>query len=383
MADAKTDEHDVEVGSPPEERPQDDRSEARYTIPPVLDPSKTWSVPGELAAEKDIAADGTRELDERLEALENIFDSEIGDTTLARARNVEREVGFRQLFLKFEGGNATGTQKDRIAFAQASDALRRGFDAVTAATCGNYGVAISLAASCAGLRSILYVPRGYRTRRIAEMEGLGAEIIRAGDDYEAAVGESRARAARDEIYDANPGGVNTAIQMHAYGGIAYEIYDQLRDAPAAVAVPVSNGTTLAGVYRGFLSLYRRGKTSRMPRMVAGSSYRKNPIVHAHRNGSASCDDLDPAWIRETATNEPLVNWHSTDGDHALEALRATNGVAGYASDKRMKGLSRFLREKEGLSALPASTAGLAVLIQIHETAPLPNDRFVAVITGRK
>ena len=38
--------------------------------------------------------------------------------------------------------------------------------------------------------------------------------------------------------------------------------------------------TLAGIHRGFLSLYRRGKTSRMPRIVAGSSFRKNPIVQA-------------------------------------------------------------------------------------------------------
>ena len=55
------------------------------------------------------------------------IDSEVGDTTLTRARNVEREVGVRQIFLKFEGGNPTGTQKDRIAFAVCHDALRRGF----------------------------------------------------------------------------------------------------------------------------------------------------------------------------------------------------------------------------------------------------------------
>ena len=44
---------------------------------------------------------------------------------------------------------------------------------------------------------------------------------------------------------------------------------------------VSNGTTLAGIHRGFVSLYRRGRTSRIPRMVAGSAFRKNPIVEAY------------------------------------------------------------------------------------------------------
>ena len=45
--------------------------------------------------------------------------TKVGDTAFIRARNIERETGLRQIFLKFEGGNPTGTQKDRVAFAQA------------------------------------------------------------------------------------------------------------------------------------------------------------------------------------------------------------------------------------------------------------------------
>jgi threonine synthase len=85
---------------------------------------------------------------------------------LSRSRNIEREVGLRQPYLKFEGGNPTGAQKDRIAFAQAMDALRWGFEAITVATCGNYGVAMALAASIAGLRCIIYIPEGYHTKRV-------------------------------------------------------------------------------------------------------------------------------------------------------------------------------------------------------------------------
>ncbi len=340
-------------------------------------------LPAELAAQRDVAVDPDRGIDERLEAFEDILDSEVGDTILSRARNVEREVGLRQLFLKFEGGNPTGTQKDRIAFAQAMDALRRGYDAMTVATCGNYGAAVAMAASFAGLRCYIYIPQGYRTKRIEEMTGRGAEIIRCPGDYENAVRISEERARNDETYDANPGGANTAIQLRAYGEIAYEIYDELRDAPSAVAVPVSNGTTLAGIYRGFLSLYRRGKTSRMPKMVAGSAHRKNPIIHAIRKGKTSCDDLIPERIRETHVNEPLINWHAIDGQYALDAIRDTGGWGGDASDKSMLFNARALRECEGLSVLPASTAGLSVLIDRHRKEPLPNDRYVAIITGKK
>lgn len=336
---------------------------------------------GRLRSSRFPDSDGPPEA--RVEAFEDFIDSEVGDTDLLRARNIERRVGMRQLYLKFDGGNPTGTQKDRIAFAQAMDALRRGFDGICVATCGNYGAAVALAASLAGLRCVIYVPSRYHPRRLEEMVVQGAEIVRVEGDYERAVEVSRERAAADELYDANPGGANLALQLRAYGEIAYEIYDELRDAPAAVAVPVSNGTTMAGIYRGFLSLYRRGKTSRMPKMVAGSSFRKNPVVAAALNGHARCEDLPPDSIRETAVNEPLINWHSIDGDHALEAIRATRGWAAYASDKSMKSYARVIRDDQGLSVLPASTAGLIALLERNTVEALPGDRYVAVLTGRQ
>lgn len=333
--------------------------------------------------QREISADIHRSITERLEAYEDIIDSEVGDTAFIRARNIERETGLRQIYLKFEGGNPTGTQKDRIAFAQTLDALRRGFDTITVATCGNFGVAQALAASLAGIRCVIYIPGNYHTRRIREMEELGAEIVRFAGDYEGAVKASSACAEKDEWYDANPGGSNTTMQIMAYGGISYEIYDELGDAPAAVAVPVSNGTTFAGICKGFISLYRRGKISRMPRMVAGSSFRKNPIVNAALKNKAMCEDLVPEKIRETRVNEPLINWHAIDGHIALRSIRETQGWGGDASDKAMRRYSRLIREREGLDVLPASTAGLIALIDRHQRDPLPSDRYVVVLTGRK
>lgn len=336
----------------------------------------------QVERQKVVAGSSAYPLEERLEAYEDILESEVGDTTLTRARNLERETGLRQLYLKFEGGNPTGTQKDRIAFAQTMDAIRRGYDAITVATCGNYGAAIAIAAFLGGLQCRIYIPENYQTGRIKEMIQFGADIIRVPGDYERAVLLSQEKAEKEEIYDANPGSHNTSLQLRAYGEIAYEIYDELRDAPAAVAVPVSNGTTLAGIYKGFVSLYRRGKTSRIPTMIAGSSFGKNPIIQAFRKNLKHCQDLEPQKIHETRINEPLVNWHSIDGDLALNAVRETQGWASYASDKSMLAYSKMVRNKEGLSILPASTAGLAVLLDRHKKDPFSGDRYVVILTGR-
>jgi threonine synthase len=318
----------------------------------------------------------------RIEAFEDVIDRDVGDTDLVRARNLERRYGLSQLYLKFEGGNPTGTQKDRIAFAQVGDALRRGFDRVVVASCGNYGAAIALACQHAGLACEVVLPATYKAPREGEIRSLGAEVVRLGADYEASVVLARRRAAESDAYDANPGGENVIVQLNAYGQIATELYDELRDAPRAVAISVSNGTTLAGIWRGFERLERRGRVSRRPWMIAGSTFRKNPIIAAWKAGRSDCPDLEPSSARETAVNEPLVNWHAEDGEQTIAALRASGGFAGDVTDRQMRTLAREVRTLQGLDVQPASTAGLAALLQRHAAEPLPPDRYVAVLTGR-
>jgi threonine synthase len=354
-------------------------------VDPLLDgvqPSTT-PVSKEAMELSEFIKDRSHSLVDRIESYQDIISLEIGDTPLTRMRNVERETGLRQLYLKFEGGNPSGTQKDRIAFAQCLDAMRRGYETIAVATCGNFGAATAQAAFLAGLRCIVYIPETYHTDRISEMEAYGAEVIRFPGSYEDNVYQSQKDAKTHRWYDANPGGHNASLQISAYAEIAYEIYDVLRDAPRYVAVPVSNGTTLAGIHRGFVTLFRRGRTSRVPIMVAGSSYRKNPIVESFRLGFESCVDLQESRITESKVNEPLINWHSFDGDEALYAIRKSHGQAANVTDEQMLRYAKNLREKEGLQVLPASTAGLHALMQMHKASALDSDRYVAVITGRK
>lgn len=339
-------------------------------------------VSAEASSLANFVRDTSKSLIDRLEAYEDIMSLEVGDTALTRAKTIEREFDIRQLYVKVEGDNPTGTQKDRIAFAQVHDAMRREYDAICLATCGNYGVATALAANLAGLACKVYIPASYHTNRLQQIVDQGAEIIRIPGSYEDVVRESSRIAVEKGWYDANPGGENTPLQIAAYSQIAYEIYEDLRDAPRICAAPVSNGTLFAGIYRGFVSLYKRGKTSRIPMMIASSSSYKNPIVVSHNLGLDHCRDLDPTKIKETEINEPLINWHSFDGEEALYALRQTNGLAYNISDRRMREMTSFLQKKEGLRILPASTSALVAFLKHHETKALEPDRYVVVLTAR-
>ena len=350
----------------------------------LLDGVNTASIrhSAEVKALSAMTQDESLSLVDRIESFEDIISLEIGETNLTRARALERESDIRQLFIKFEGNNPSGTQKDRIAFAQTLDALRRGYSTIVLATCGNYGVACANAAYLAGIECKVFMPASYHSTRTAEIEGSGAELIRLEGSYEDVVSASSQIALKNEWYDANPGGANTPMQIAAYAEIAYEIYDQLRDAPKYLACPVSNGTVLAGIYRGFVSLYKRGRTSRIPIFVAGSSANKNPIISSYIKGLEHCEDIDPKKIKETVINEALINWHSFDGDEALYALQQTHGFASHITDKQLKEMSSYLLKKEGMRILPCSCAGLIALLDVHKQQPLINDRFVAIITAK-
>ncbi|WP_163325381.1 pyridoxal-phosphate dependent enzyme [Draconibacterium mangrovi] len=350
----------------------------------ILDGVKTADIKitTEVGNLSEMVKDTSLSLIDRLESFEDIISLEVGDTSLNRLRNLERELDIRQLFVKYEGENPTGTQKDRIAFAQVHDAFRRNYDTIALATCGNYGVAVAYASFLAGISCKIFIPESYHTERIREMQNFEAEIIRLPGTYEDTVSASSRLANENEWYDANPGGSNTSLQLAAYAEIATEIYDHLRDAPKYLAAPVSNGTLLAGVYRGFVNLYKRGKTSRIPVFVAGSASSKNPIIASFKAGLDTCRDIDPKIIKETSINEPLINWHSFDGDEALYAIRQSGGEAHYISDKKLKDMSTFLHKKEGYRILPASTSGLIAMLEIHKKMNLINDRYVVILTAR-
>jgi len=309
----------------------------------------------------------------------------IGGTILTRSRNLEKLLDFSKLYLKFEGGNPTGTMKDRASYATLKNAHEKGFNTIAVASCGNFGASIVHLSRVFGITPHVYIPESYHTPRIAEMERQGGVIHRAPGTYEELVEQSGREAGEHGWYNGNPGTPeNSEVSLHAYETIAYEIVDRLEYAPDAVSVSVSNGTCFSGVHQGFKTLRRRGETDKVPVMVAASTEGGNPVVTSFQEGRRKIRDLDPKEIVETEHNEPIVNWRSLDGQRALDALWDSNGYASLISDDVMVTFSTLLEKEEGLCVLPASAASLASLADYAKTKATPKmSSFVAVLTARK
>ena len=59
----------------------------------------------------------------------------LGNTPLISAKNLGKELGIERLYLKYEGSNPTGTQKDRVASLHVQKAVEYGYDTVVVGSC--------------------------------------------------------------------------------------------------------------------------------------------------------------------------------------------------------------------------------------------------------
>lgn len=302
-------------------------------------------------------------------------------TPIIRARLLGRLLNLDgNFYLKWEGANPTGTHKDRAALLHARTARERGYSAITAGTCGNYGVAIAHYARALGLRAVVYVPKSYSGSRVHEMRVLGAKVVLVEGSYEDAVAASAASAAENEWYNANPGSRNSELGIKAYAQMALEIVEQVGDAPYAVAVPVGNGTTLVGLYVGFLKAYEEGVVTSIPKLIAATTTHANQIAVSWARGYPVSPEEVP--VCETWVSEPLVAARAMDAEGALEALRRTGGEVYAFDDDEMIEAALALRSLEGIPALPAAAASTLALARVAREGvegPLP---LVAVVTGR-
>ena len=294
---------------------------------------------------------------------------------------MERALGFKRLFIKFEGQNVTGTQKDRISKFHAMRAREQGYDTLALASCGNYGVSISYFAKKYGLKSVIAVPESYSGDRVPEIRALGGQVLELPVRYEDSVDFMKERAVAENWYDSNPGGKNSELDFYGYSVIANEIIDQLGRVPEFLAVPMGNGTTVSGIYGGFRLLREAGMIDALPRIIGASTDSGNPIAWAWKKHLDKVVPLEPSSIAETHLNEPLVSYISYDGQTALDAIYESKGFAFEISDMEMLRYSSLLMSAENVSALPASCSAI---VAANRVASMLNRKIdcVVVLTGK-
>jgi threonine synthase len=170
----------------------------------------------------------------------------------------------RTVYFKCEYANPTGSFKDRGTASLISFLVSRGVSAAHEDSSGNAGASFAAYAARAGLRPTVYVPAsatGVKRRQIASY---GAQVVLVEGPRSAASAAAQAAAEGGSAYASH---AYLPQNIRGYATCAFEIWEDLAQAPGAVILPAGQGGLLLGVGRGFEALRQAGIISRLPVLI--------------------------------------------------------------------------------------------------------------------
>ena len=199
-----------------------------------------------------------------------------GGTPCLRARRIERDLGCREVWLKDETCNPTGSFKDRGTALGVAVLARLGFTALGTVSTGNMAKSVAAYAARAGMEATIWVGASTPVQKLAPVAVHGAVLLRIdapyGEIYNASIKWSR----RTNVPFINS---DSALRVEGQKTIAYEIVEQLGGrAPDWLIVPTSSGGNFSAIAKGFQEAADGGWLVGHCRLVAVQSAECAPIV---------------------------------------------------------------------------------------------------------
>ncbi len=301
-----------------------------------------------------------------------------GDTPLLRLHRAGAGLGLRDLWLKDEGINPTGSFKARGLSAAITRAVAAGATRFVIPTAGNAGVALAAYASRAGLPARVYAPRTTPPVILEQVRVFGGEL----ELVDGHIGDAGRLAA---AWSAAEGAYNVSTLREPYRiegkkTLAFEIAMQLGwTMPDVIVYPAGGGTGLIGMWKAFRELLDAGWVQGTPpRLFAVQSAGCAPVVRAFASGADRCDPwADPQTVASgLRVPAPL-------GDRLmLRALRESGGGAVAVSDAELTEAARVASRTEGIDVSPEGGAAFAAVRHLRENGTVsPEHRVVIFNTG--
>ena len=291
-----------------------------------------------------------------------------GGTPLIRSRVLEEELGLKALYFKAEFMNPTGSFKDRGMVLAVAKAVEAGAKAVICASTGNTSASAAAYAVRHGLSAVVVVPAGnIAMGKLAQAVAHGATIVAIDGSFDDAL------QVVVDLADRHPVALVNSVNPHRIEGqktAAFEIVDELGEAPDLLCIPVGNAGNITAYWRGFTDYYRMERIASRPRLWGFQASGAAPLVSGERVEH-------PETI---ATAIRIGNPASWDG--AISARDESGGSISATTDAEILGAYQRMAADEGIFCEPASAASVAGLIRRHaEGEDLSGLTAVCVITG--
>ena len=292
-----------------------------------------------------------------------------GGTPLIEVTGIVSEIGgdFR-LFIKYEGLNPTASFKDRGMTLAVTKAAERGASIVVCASTGNTSASAAAYAAAAGMTCLVLIPEGkIAYGKMAQALIHGAKTLEIRGNFDDALDIVRKLGERDEIEVVNS--INP-FRIQGQKTAAFEVCDNLGDAPDMHFLPVGNAGNITAYWLGYNEYLEAGRSSRLPRMMGWQAEGAAPIV-------LGAPVENPETIATAIRIGNPASW-----EQAVTAATDSSGAIDVVSDEEILDAQRILARSAGIFVEPASAAGIAGLLKCHTAGNIPKGSTVVVtVTG--
>jgi len=290
-----------------------------------------------------------------------------GDTPLARSRILEKELGCGELYFKLEGCNPTGSFKDRGMVVAVAKAVESGSQSIICASTGNTSASAAAYGARFGLKTVVIIPKGkIATGKLAQAIVYDAQIIGIKGNFDQALQIVRALTQKYPVTLVNSLNPN---RIEGQKTAAFEIIDDLGDAPDYLFIPVGNAGNITAYWKGFVEYHRAGKASHTPKMMGFQAAGAAPIV------------LGKVVKRPKTIATAIRIGNPASWQKAVAARDKSGGIIDCVTDDEIMNAYRLMAVKEGIFGEPASAASLAGLVKLARKKGFSGKRVVCIITG--
>ena len=267
-----------------------------------------------------------------------------GSTPLVFAPRLSDRIGGR-VFIKCEGLNPTGSFKDRGMTVAVSKAIERGAQGLICASTGNTSASAAAYAARAGIRCAVILPAGkIASGKLVQAIAHGARIISVDGNFDEALRIVR------ELGDKGEFAIVNSINPDRIAGqktAAFEVVDELGDAPDIHILPLGNAGNLTAYAAGYAEYRQLGKARGLPRMIGIQAEHAAPVFHRRV-------------IERPETVASAIRIGNPAGwDAAQRAIDKSHGAVEIVTDEEILKAQSWLARTEGIFVEPASAAPVA------------------------
>ena len=290
-----------------------------------------------------------------------------GGTPLVPADAISRRVG-ADVWLKVEGANPTGSFKDRGMTAAISKVVAEGSTTVVCASTGNTSASAAAYAAKAGLRCAVVLPTGkIAAGKLAQAVVHGAVLLAVDGNFDDCLDIVRALA---DSYPVSLVNSVNPFRLQGQKTAAFEICDELGDAPDIHVLPVGNAGNISAYWMGYKEYAERGPATRTPRMWGVQAEGSAPFVKG-----------EPIKNPETVATAIRIG-NPASWDLAVAARDESGGWIRAVSDAQILAAQAMIAAEVGVFVEPASAASVAGLLAAAEAGDVPaGARITCTVTG--